>query len=215
VNVITFASRKGGSGKSTLVAHLASLAERPGHHVLVIDADPQGSLKVWDELREAEVPVIVVAGSRSVGDAVKQARKDGYEWVFIDTPPNNSTPVVDAIKAATLVVVPTRPAVFDLAAVKDTIELARGAKKPYAVVINSAPPKREDVEAPAVVSARESLKEVKAPVWSGQITSRSALSLALAEGEGAREYQASSLAAQEIAKLWQALQRSVRAIHEG
>lgn len=215
VNVITLASRKGGSGKSTLTAHLAILANKPSQPALVIDADPQGSLGVWHELREAEVPVLVTAGSRTVGDAVKQAKKEGYEWVFIDTPPNNSTAVVDAIKAATLVVVPTRPTVFDLAAVKETIQLAKESRRPYAVVINSAPPKREDVEAPAVVEAREALKNVKAPVWAGQITARNALALALASGEGAKEFDADSLAAIEINKLWLALQRSIRAIHEG
>ena len=59
-------------------------------------------------------------------------------------------------------------------------QICRSARKPYAVVINSAPPKREDVEAPAVIDAREALKDVKAPVWAGQITARSALALALA-----------------------------------
>ena len=42
MNVIVFASRKGGSGKSTLTAHLAAQAHRPSRPVLLIDSDPQG-----------------------------------------------------------------------------------------------------------------------------------------------------------------------------
>ena len=47
MNVIVFASRKGGSGKSTLTAHLAAHAYKPSRSVLLVDADPQGSLTLW------------------------------------------------------------------------------------------------------------------------------------------------------------------------
>ena len=47
MNVIVFASRKGGSGKSTLAAHLAAQAHKPPCRVLMLDADPQGSLTLW------------------------------------------------------------------------------------------------------------------------------------------------------------------------
>ena len=51
MNVITLASRKGGAGKTTLTAHLAAFAHTQGHRCLVVDADPQGSLKLWHSLR--------------------------------------------------------------------------------------------------------------------------------------------------------------------
>jgi chromosome partitioning protein len=47
MNVITFASRKGGAGKSTLTAHLAALAHQTGHRCLLVDADPQGALTLF------------------------------------------------------------------------------------------------------------------------------------------------------------------------
>jgi chromosome partitioning protein len=43
MNVLVFASRKGGSGKSTLTAHLAAHAFKPSRSVLLVDADPQGN----------------------------------------------------------------------------------------------------------------------------------------------------------------------------
>ena len=49
-------------------------------------------------------------------------------------------------------------------------------------------------------------------MWSGQITHRTTYSLALAEGEGAREFDPDSLAATEIARLFSAIERSVMAI---
>jgi CO dehydrogenase nickel-insertion accessory protein CooC1 len=50
--VITVASRKGGSGKSTLTAHLAAYANKASRRCLLIDADPQGSLTLWHRLRK-------------------------------------------------------------------------------------------------------------------------------------------------------------------
>jgi len=97
MNVIVFASRKGGSGKSTLAAHLAAQikATKP---CLLVDADPQGSLTLWHKLRGTNEPPIKTAVN-SVGGIVAAARRDGVEWVLIDTPPNLSAVVDDAIKA--------------------------------------------------------------------------------------------------------------------
>jgi chromosome partitioning protein len=215
MEVIVFASRKGGSGKSTLTAHLAAHAHKPSRPCLLIDTDPQGSLALWHRLRLAgggtdDLPI--KSAQRNIADVVKQAKQDGVEWVFIDTAPNLSASVTDAIRAATLVVIPCRPGVFDLDAVKDTIEFAREARRPYAVVINAAPPKRQDVESPTVTHARETLDALQIPVWGGQITQRANFSAALAEGEGAKEYDSGSTAAAEIARLWLAVEKSVKAI---
>ena len=212
MNVIAFASRKGGSGKSTLAAHLAAHAHKSSRPVLLIDADPQGSLMLWHKLRSSGEPPIA-DGTESVRDLVKQARRSGYEWVFVDTPPNMSAIVTDAIYAATLIVIPARLTLFDLAAIKETMVLARQVGKPYAVVINGVPPRRDNAESPFVREARAVLNSLNVPVWSGQITQRNNYSLALAEGEGASEYDGHSEAAAEIAALWSAIEKSVEAIN--
>jgi len=211
MNVLVFASRKGGSGKSTLAAHLAAHVHRASRPCLLIDDDPQGSLTLWNDLRERALPLKLV--KRGIADTLKKAKRDGAEWVFVDTPPNMSASVIDAIECATLVVIPCRPGVFDINAVLETISFARQVRTPYAVVINGAPPKRGDCEAAAVASARESLAELRIPVWGGQITHRASFSLALAKGEGVKEYEAQSGSAAEIARLWLAIERSVAAIN--
>lgn len=210
MNVIVFASRKGGSGKSTLTAHIAAHVHKSSRPCLLIDADPQGSLTLWHGLRGTGEPMLK-SGVRGVPEILKAAKRD-YDWAFIDTPPTVSAVVSDAIKAATLVVIPTRPTVFDLTAVRETIETCRAARKPYAVVVNAAPVKREDQEAPIVTQAREGLAKLRVPVWGGQITQRTNFTISLAAGEGAREYDADSAAASEIGRLWTAITKSVQAI---
>jgi chromosome partitioning protein len=211
MNVIVFASRKGGSGKSTLAAHLAAQVHKPTKPCLLIDADPQGSLTLWHKLRGTNEPPLKIA-NRSVSDMVAAAKRDGFEWVFIDTPPTVSAVVEDAIKNATLVIIPARPGVFDTNAVQDTIQTCRAARKPYAVVLNGAPARRDESESPIVTIAREALAKFRAPVWGGQITNRADLLLALGHGEGAREYDAEGRAASEISRLWAAIERSIKAI---
>jgi cellulose biosynthesis protein BcsQ len=121
--------------------------------------------------------------------------------------------VQEAIRAATLVVIPARPGFFDLAAVRDTVAVAREQNKPYAVVINAAPVKRDEKEAPAVTQSRAELDRQLIPVWSGQISQRAGFVASLAVGASAGEMYADSAAGMEIARLWSAIARSIDAIN--
>ncbi len=212
MNVIVFASRKGGSGKSTLSVHLAAQAHRPNRPVLLIDADPQGSLTLWHRLRGGTGPELR-NGITGVSDILTSAKRAGIKWVFIDTPPNVSGVVVEAIRAATLVIVPARLTVFDLAAVRETIEVAKAVNAPYAVVVNGAPALRDNAESPFVTEMRAAIGRLEVPIWGGQITHRAIYAAALEHGQGAHEAEPRSPAADEIGRLWSAIEKSIMAIH--
>jgi len=212
MNVLVFASRKGGSGKSTLAALLAAHVHQAGRPCLLIDDDPQGSLTLWNELRD-DAAIAAKAVKRHMSDVLKKARKRGVDWVFIDTPPNTSACVVEAIEAATLAIVPCRPGLFDIDAVQETTALARAVRTPYAVVLNGAPPKRGGQDAPAVAAARQCLADLGVPVWGGQLTHRASFSLSLAKSDGGERFDADDGAASEISRLWSAVEKSVAAIN--
>jgi chromosome partitioning protein len=217
MNVIVFASRKGGSGKSTLAVHLAAHASRRYRPCLLIDADAQGSMTLWHKLRGTGDPPLM-DGTLGISEIVKAAKREAYEWVFVDTPPNMSQVVTDAIRCATMVIIPARLAVFDLAAIKETIVVARRSRTPYAVVLNAAPPRRDGTESPYVAEGREAITRLNIPVWGGQITNRATYAISLASGEGAKEFDGQSQAAGEIGRLWSAIERSVKSIrsaHDG
>ena len=112
-----------------------------------------------------------------------------------------------------MVIIPARPGFLDLAAVSETVKTARARNRPYAVVLNAAPPKRDDKEAPAVLQSRAYLDLHGIPVWSGQISQRAGFTLSLGAGMSAGEADAGSLAAAEIARLWTAVERSVAAVN--
>ena len=78
MDVITLASRKGGAGKSTLTAQLAAQAQVAGKRVLVIDADPQGSLKLWHSRRAAR-RLKLVTPERGIDRAMAFAMIEGSD----------------------------------------------------------------------------------------------------------------------------------------
>ncbi|MGC1350179.1 MAG: ParA family protein [Xanthobacteraceae bacterium] len=213
MNVITMASRKGGAGKSTLTAHLAAYCHQSGNRCTIIDADPQGSLTLWHSLRRGAEPQLR-NGARGIERALAMAMVEGYQWAFIDTAASMWVVAQEAIRAATLVAIPARPGFFDLNAVRETVAAARERNKPYAVVLNSTPVKRDDKEAPAVAQSRAFFDKLGIPVWSGQISQRTGYVLTLAAGSSIGEVAPESAAGVEIATLWSAIERSVAAINE-
>jgi chromosome partitioning protein len=211
MNVITVASRKGGAGKTTICAHLAAHAHTLGHRTLVIDADPQGSLALCNSRRPHALQLMTA--ERGIDRALALAMVDGVEWVFIDTAPTMWVVVQEAVRAATMVLIPARPGFLDLSAVRETVKCARERDKPYAVVLNACPVKRGTKEAPAVANARAWLEKNKIPVWSGQVSQRAGFVMSLSKGAGAGEDDARSLGADEITKLWSAVEKSVEVVN--
>jgi chromosome partitioning protein len=212
MNVITLASRKGGAGKSTLTAQLAAQAHACGKRVTIIDADPQGSLSLWHSLRRDGQPKLVTP-ERGLDRALAFAMIEGTDYVFIDTAPTMWVVVQEAVRVATMVLIPARPGFFDLAAVRETVKVARERDRPYAVVINAAPVKRDDKESNLVAASRAYFEALQIPVWSGQISQRAGFQSTLAAGASAAEIGPMTAAGVEIAKLWSAVERSIEAIN--
>ncbi len=141
MNVLVFASRKGGSGKSTLAAHLATYIASPTRRTLLIDADPQGSLSFWHKIRGKEIQRSGTASATSPKLSRRRSAMDTNGFSSIRRRTNLSRGG-GGHQTGDLVIIPMRPGVFDIAAVQDTVELSRELRKPYAAVINGAPPKR-------------------------------------------------------------------------
>jgi chromosome partitioning protein len=212
MDVITLASRKGGAGKSTLTAQLAAQAQVAGKRVLVVDADPQGSLKLWHSRRAGE-GLKLVTPERGLERAIAFAMIEGFDTVFIDTAPTMWVVVQEAIRAATLVLIPARPGFFDLDAVRETVKTAAERNKPYAVVINAAPVRRDDKDTSLVAQSRAYFDSLGVPVWAGQISQRAGFQSTLAAGASAAEIGPHTAAGAEIAALWRAVERSIVAIN--
>jgi len=138
-DVLVFASQKGGSGKTTLSGHMAVAAERAGvGRVAVVDTDPQGSLLAWAKSRADSTLTAVRSTSEYLADDLARLKEEGIRMVFVDTPPAANASIVEAVRHADLVVVPTRPSPHDLRAVGSTIDIVEAHRKAMIFVVNSA-----------------------------------------------------------------------------
>jgi len=57
--VIAVLNQKGGSGKTTTSTNLAFALQQAGSKVLLIDSDPQGSARDWNEANGGELMPVV------------------------------------------------------------------------------------------------------------------------------------------------------------
>jgi chromosome partitioning protein len=142
MDILTIASQKGGTGKSTLTAHLAVEAERCGvGPVAVVDTDPQGSLAAWWNQRTAETPLFAAVAVVQLAEHMTALQRERVNLVVIDTPPALLDTLRTAIGVAGVVLIPARPSPHDLRAVGVVVEMAEAARKPFGFVINGATPR--------------------------------------------------------------------------
>lgn len=196
MHVISIASRKGGSGKTTLSAHLAVAAEAAGAGpVAVIDTDPQGGLAGWWNVRAAGTPhwIDPTNGLRA---SVNAARATGYGALLIDTPPSLSETIAEVLAVADLVLIPVRPSPNDLRAVGATVELAKRARRRMVFVITQATQRaRITAEAAILLSQYGTV----APVM---IHHRVDFATSMTDGRTAGELDPTSRSGAEITALW-------------
>jgi chromosome partitioning protein len=99
------------------------------------------------------------------------------------------------------VLIPCRPARFDLDAVASTVDIAKAAKTPAAVVINAAPRGRLAEE------ARAALQRQGVTVIETVLHQRAAYSHAVIDGRSVHEYEPEGKAAAEIDQLYHHITR--------
>lgn len=120
--ILTVATLKGGSGKSTVASSLAVHWRLAGRDPALVDADPQRSLArlAARERRLGDVPVIEAA-SPDLGERAR-ALAARHDPVIIDTAGFSAAPTLAALAAADLVVVPVKPSPLDVDVMTDTAQ---------------------------------------------------------------------------------------------
>jgi len=198
MRVIAVASQKGGSGKTTIAAHLAVKADAVGQGpVVLIDTDPQGSLAEWWHARADDTPHLASVRPEALAANLAELRSYGTALAVIDTPPALTGSIEQVIAMADLILIPVRPSPHDLRAAGGTVELARKAGKPFMFIVNSASP-RASITAQAVAALSEHGRV--APVILYQ---RTEFAASMIDGRTVMETAPSGRSAQEIGELWE------------
>ena len=198
MKTIAIVSQKGGAGKTTLAVHLATAADAAGHAVAIIDLDPQGTAASWGDRRQAATPEVVSGQAARLHVLIDDAARDAVaDLLVIDTAPNADQTKLRAAQLADLVLVPCRPAAFDLEAIRATLTLTQIAQKPSFVVLNAAPP-RSGIGREAAEGLEGQGVQV-APIIMSQ---RAAFAHGVIYGRTAQEFEPGGKAAEEVERLY-------------
>lgn len=198
MKTLAIISQKGGSGKTTVAVHLAVCAELAGQTAAIIDLDPQASAAEWASRREAESPEVVRAAPEQLAALLDQARANGAGFAIIDTAPHSDRAATIAAGLADVILIPCRPAAFDVAAIPTTLQILKLAQRQdrAAILLNAVPPQGKTGE-----EAAEGLAAL-ATVVPVRLVHRAAYSHAVNDGRSVEEFEPNGKAAEEIRTLY-------------
>lgn len=132
--IISFLNQKGGVGKTTISTNIAVSMQMNNQKVLLVDSDPQGSLRDWNEANEGKLIPVVGLDRETLAKDVEGV-KSGYDIIIIDGAPQSSKLVAAAIKVSDLVIIPVTPSPYDVWACSDLVEIVKARQE----VTNGSP----------------------------------------------------------------------------
>ncbi|MBR8840463.1 MAG: AAA family ATPase [Stigonema ocellatum SAG 48.90 = DSM 106950] len=205
MKTIAIISEKGGVGKTTLSINLGVAAALKNKATAIIDLDPQASSSEWGDLRESDNPAIIATPASRLNNVLESASEEKFDLIVLDTAARVESSALNAAKAADLILIPCCPSLFDIKALKNTIDLVKIAKKTATFVLSSVPTTGTVGEESA-----EALKDFEFPLCPVKISSRIAFKRSLVEGQGVQEYEPRGKAAEEIAQLYQWVDKQLK-----
>ena len=181
--IIALLNQKGGCGKTTIAINLAHAFQNKGYKTLLVDNDPQGSARDWNELNEGQLIPVVGLDRESLPKDI-DAVKNAYDIVIIDGAPSIAKLSVAAVKIADFVLIPVQPSPWDIWATADLVDIVKARQeitdhKPKVAFIISRLIKNTKL-AKEVTTA---LKQYDLPILKSYTTQRTTYPTTASEGQ--------------------------------
>ncbi|SCA54978.1 ATPase involved in chromosome partitioning [Candidatus Terasakiella magnetica] len=198
--ILTIAQQKGGAGKTTVVAQLATAYAAQKKNVALVDIDPQASLTSWFAERKRSLGednrlVLSSVGGWRLKNELDRLKQD-FDVILVDAPPHAQTEASIAIRYADLLVIPVQPSPMDVWATAPTFKQAKKEKTDAIVLLNRIPPRGKLLD-----KIRNMLEEDERPMLKSTLGNRVAFASSMIDGLGVVESEKRSTATTEIKAL--------------
>ncbi|MBV9950287.1 MAG: AAA family ATPase [Myxococcales bacterium] len=208
--IIAIAGQKGGVGKSTVAICLAVAHLQRGARVLLVDADPQGTVRTWAEVaREQgeELPTVLPMGARMHETGQLRALAADHDVTVIDLPPRLGDVQRSALLVADVVVLPCGASAADAWALAASLEFVREARAEHEGLHACVLITRKQRRTALGRNARQVLSASGLQVLETELAFRVAYQEALATGQGISTFAPRDAGAREIHDLAVELER--------
>ncbi|ABW33420.1 ParA family protein [Acaryochloris marina] len=187
MQIITIASGKGGSCKTTTALSVAAfLSKKRKTKVLVIDTDPQGSLS-W--ISDRASPGFDVAHETDHNVISKLRKIGGYDYILCDTPPglDNETLTI-TLKLSDFAILPSPPSPLDIRELTRTIgQVVVPSETAYRVLLSRVDSRRIN----EALDMQSQLMDEDIPVFNAVVRYLVAHERAILDGKLITEYKGS------------------------
>lgn len=206
--IITVAQQKGGAGKTTIVAQVATALAAEGLNVALVDIDPQASLTSWFAQRKQSLGndnslLLTSVGGWRLKNELDRLKQD-FDFILVDAPPHAQTEANIAIRYADLLVVPVQPSPMDVWATTPTFEQAKKEKTEAVILLNRIPPRGKLFD-----RIKNMLEEDQRPMFESTLGNRVAFATSMIDGLGVVETDKRSAAAKEITTFVKELKKRI------
>ncbi|SMH41917.1 ParA family protein [Azospirillum agricola] len=188
--VASFASTKGGVGKTSLVMSLASDLRRRGRSVLLLDCDPNRHLAEWAHRRNDSGVVAIDEITEANVRQTVQAHAPSYDHTLIDLAGFGNLTMLYAFSVSDVVLIPTQQSYMDIKetvrtykVVSDSVGVLRHTPSCSIVIVRTQAAIQSRVDR----HARGLLAEQGVPVFSTQLIERSLVKEMTYTGHGPGE----------------------------
>ena len=209
MRTVAVIGRKGGSGKTTIAAHLAIGLHLRGRRTILADCDPQRSAIEVLKSRGSDGPETIATSSAKIFVLRMSALNSGVDALVIDTPAVLDEDIAQAAGLADLSIMVVRPTFLDISAAVRTSSIVRKLRKPGLIILNQAPAPRGQVEAPTVKRSMTALGLLHLPVAPIIVRARATYQTVLEHGRSAEELGQDGQAASEMKALCDYIDRFV------